>query len=317
MLTALNGRPGSHPTAGYNRRHPFMHSLSPGGRTPNVNPTFPLKFAANLSWLYPDRPFLDRFQAAAADGFQGVECLFPHEHPESEIRARLRDLGLELVLFNAAPGDWAAGERGLACLDGRESDFQSSVLAALALAQRLDCPRVHVMAGLCSGAATDQDRTRALAISEQRLAWAAEQARLAHRTILIEPINPRDMPGYLLNRQLDAHALVQRINSPHLQVQLDLYHCQIVEGDISTQLRQALPTGRVGHLQIAAVPDRGEPDAGELHYPHVFAELRALQWPGWIGCEYRPRQSGPGGTSAGLNWLRAATALAPEEKGPR
>ncbi len=268
-------------------------------------PTPPLKFAANLSWLYLDRPFLDRFQAAAADGFQGVECLFPHEHPASEIQARLRDLGLDLVLFNAAPGNWAGGERGLACLEGREGDFQSSVLAALDLAQHLDCPRVHVMAGLCAAAA---DRDRAWARYEQGLSWAAEQARLADRTILIEPINPRDMPGYLLQHQAHAHALVQRINSPHLQVQLDLYHCQIVDGDISTQLRQALPTGRVGHLQIAAVPDRGEPDAGELHYPHVFTELRALHWDGWIGCEYRPRQSGPGGTSAGLNWLRAATA---------
>ncbi|CAH0350978.1 2-oxo-tetronate isomerase [Aquabacterium sp. CECT 9606] len=271
-----------------------------------MNPTFPLKFAANLSWLYTDRPFLDRFQAAADDGFQGVECLFPHEHPKSEIRARLQDLGLALVLFNGAPGDWAGGERGLACIDAREADFQASVQAALALAQDLDCPRVHVMAGLCPGA--PQDRARALATYEQRLAWAAEQARLADRNILIEPINPRDMPGYLLNHQADAHALVQRINSPHLQVQLDLYHCQIVDGDITTQLRQALPTGRVGHLQIAGVPDRSEPDAGELHYPHVFAELRALQWPGWIGCEYRPRQNGPSGTSAGLNWLRAATA---------
>ena len=277
-----------------------------------MNPTFPLKFAANLSWLYLDRPFLERFQAAAADGFRGVECLFPHEHPPSEIQARLRDLDLELVLFNARPGDWAAGERGLACLDGREADFQASVRDALALAQDLNCPRVHVMAGLCSAF----DRAPALSRCEDRLAWAAEQARLAGLIIVIEPINPRDMPGYLLNRQSEAHTLVQRINSPHLQVQLDLYHCQIVEGDISTQLRQALPTGRVGHLQIAAVPDRGEPDAGELHYPHVFAELRALQWAGWIGCEYRPRQSGPGGTSAGLNWLRAATALT-EQEGPR
>lgn len=267
-----------------------------------MNPTPALKFAANLSWLYPEHPFLDRFQAAARDGFQGVECLFPHEHPASEIRARLDDLGLALVLFNAAPGDWTGGERGLASLDGREADFRASVLSALELAAQLDCPRVHLMAGLCA----PERRERALAVYEQRLAWAAEQAAAAGRIVMIEPINPRDMPGYLLNRQLDAHALVQRIGSPHLQVQLDLYHCQIVEGDVTMQLRQALPTGRVGHLQIAAVPDRGEPDAGELHYPHVFAELAALAWAGWIGCEYRPRRAGPGGTSSGLGWLRAA-----------
>jgi hydroxypyruvate isomerase len=269
-----------------------------------MNPTPALKFAANLSWLYQELPFLDRFQAAAQDGFEGVECLFPHEHPTSEIQARLRDLGLHMVLFNAAAGDWAAGERGLASLDGRGADFQHSVLAALDLAQRLACPRVHLMAGLCPDA---QQRPRALAVYEQRLAWAAAQAASAGCALMIEPINPRDMPGYLLNRQDEAHALVQRIGSPHLQVQLDLYHCQIVEGDVTVQLRQALPTGRVGHLQIAAVPDRGEPDAGELHYPHLFAELRALNWAGWIGCEYRPRQSGPGGTRAGLSWLRAAT----------
>jgi hydroxypyruvate isomerase len=287
-----------------------MHSPSPGVKASIVivNTTTALKFAANLSWLYLDRPFLDRFQAAADDGFAGVECLFPHEFPASEIQARLRDLGLSLVLFNAAPGDWAAGERGLASLDGREADFQASVHAALDLAQRLDCPRVHLMAGLLRPDATPAQRERALATYEQRLAWAASQAADAGRTVLIEPINPRDMPGYLLNRQLEAHTLVQRIGSPHLQVQLDLYHCQIVEGDVTMQLRQALPTGRVGHLQIAAVPDRGEPDAGELHYPHVFNELRALNWAGWIGCEYRPRQSGPGGTSAALAWLHAARA---------
>ena len=273
---------------------------------------FPLQFAANLSWLYLDRPFLDRFQAAADDGFRGVECLFPHEHAASEVQARLRDTGLQLVLFNAAPGDWANGERGLASLAGREADFQASIHAALDLAQRLACPRVHVMAGLSAPA----DRARALALLETRLAWAAAQAVQAGVTLMIEPINGRDMPGYLLNRQLEAHTLVQRIGSPNLQVQLDLYHCQVTEGDITTQLRQALPSGRVGHLQIAGVPDRGEPDAGELHYPHVFAELRALQWAGWIGCEYRPRQPGPGGTSAGLSWLHQVNAPQKENVQP-
>lgn len=261
-----------------------------------------LKFAANLSWLYTDLPFLDRFAAAAADGFQGVECLFPHEHPSAEIAARLRDLGLQLVLFNAEPGNWAAGERGLASLAGREADFQASITRALALADTLTCPRVHVMAGLCHEA----DRPQAWARYEANLRWAVDQARQAQCTLMIEPINGRDMPDYLLQRQADAHTLVERIGSPHLQVQMDLYHCQIVEGDLTTKLRQWLPSERVGHLQIAAVPDRGEPDQGELSYSHVFAELRALQWAGWIGCEYRPRQAGPGGTSAGLGWLREA-----------
>ncbi len=259
----------------------------------------PLKFAANLSWLYTDLPFLDRFEAAARDGFKGVECLFPHEHPQAEIAARLRDNGLELVLFNAAPGNWAQGERGLACLADREPEFQASILAALDLAGELSCPRIHVMAGLC----TAEQRDAAWARYTQRLQWAAHQAQSHGRTLMIEPINPRDMPGYLLTHQAHAHKLVQTIGSPHLQVQMDLYHCQIVEGDVTMSLRGYLPTGRVGHLQIAAVPDRGEPDQGELHYPWVFDELRRLNWQGWIGCEYRPRK----GTTDGLGWLHAAS----------
>lgn len=264
--------------------------------------TAPLQFAANLSWLYTDLPFLDRFEAAARDGFTGVEILFPHEHPTAEIRARLRATGLQLVLFNAEPGDWAGGERGLAGLAGRETDFQRSLTQALARAAELDCPRIHVMAGLCE----PDPAARAAAGSRyaERLAWAAEQARAHNRTLTIEPINPRDMPGYLLTHQAEAHALVRQIGSPHLQVQMDLYHCQIVEGDLSMRLRQWLPTGQVGHLQIAAVPDRGEPDDGELAWPWVFDELQRLNWTGWIGCEYRPRQ----GTSAGLTWLRALRA---------
>lgn len=263
-----------------------------------------LQFAANLSWLYTDLPFLDRFEAAAKDGFRGVECLFPHEFPMHEVRDRLRHNGLELVLFNAAPGNWAHGERGLACLPGREAEFRANLDAALQLANDLACPRVHVMAGLSAPDNHDADWAR----YQANLSWAADQARQAARQLTIEPINTRDMPGYLLSRQAQAHALVQAIGSSHLQVQLDLYHCQIMEGDITTQLRQALPTGRVGHLQIAAIPDRGEPNAGELHYAHVFAELAALNWAGWIGCEYKPRQAGPGGTSAGLGWWRALSA---------
>src|SRR5690606_3570585 len=186
---------------------------------------------------------------------------------------------------------------------------------ALELAQTLACPRVHVMAGLPSAAkqavgAPTPDTVRELARAwdtyEARLRWAAEQAQAAQVTLMIEPINPRDMPGYLLSHQHHAHALVQRIGSRHLKVQMDLYHAQIVEGDVTMQLRQWLPTGQVGHLQLAAVPDRGEPDSGELHYPWLFEQLRALGWSGWIGCEYRPRRDGPGGTSAGLSWLRAA-----------
>lgn len=291
------------------QRHISAMPHSAPATEPPGPPLSALRFAANLSWLYTDLPFLDRFEAAARDGFHGVECLFPHEHPRTEVAARLRDLGLDLVLFNAPPGDWATGERGLAGVPGREADFRASVRAALDLAEALDCPRVHVMAGLCGSEPTA--RARAWATYEANLRWAAEQARHAGRVLTIEPINPRDMPGYLLTRSSEALALLENIDSAHLELQLDLYHAQIVEGDLTMRLRQMLPTGRVGHLQIAAVPDRGEPDAGELNFPWVFDELRRLNWQGWIGCEYRPRATprpdAPGrATSAGLGWLQRA-----------
>lgn len=259
------------------------------------------RFAANLSMLYSEHAFLDRFAAAAQDGFEAVEFLFPYAHPAAELAARLRDLGLRQVLFNTPPGDWDAGERGLACLPGREAEFRRGVEQALDWAQRLDCPRLHLMAGI---APAGVERERLQATYEANLAWAAGQAAAAGRCFLIEPINPRDIPGFFLNRQDEAHRLVQAIASPHLKVQMDLYHCQIVEGDVAHKLRQYLPTGRVGHLQIAGVPQRHEPDLGELHYPYLFGVIDELtaagQWDGWIGCEYRPA----GQTRAGLGWIR-------------
>lgn len=255
------------------------------------------KFAANLSMLYNEQPFLDRFAAAAQDGFKAVEYLFPYEFEAQALRQRLQDHGLQQVLFNAPPGDWAAGERGLACLPGREAEFREGLLKAIDYAVTLDCPRIHVMAGLKPAGA---DLSPLQATYTANLAWAAEQAAKAHKNILIEPINTRDMPGFFLNYQAQAHEVVQAVGAANLQVQMDLYHCQIVEGDVTMRLRQWLPTGQVGHLQIAAVPDRGEPDDGELAWPWVFDELRRLNWDGWIGCEYRPRTT----TSVGLSWLR-------------
>jgi len=260
------------------------------------------KFAANLSMLYPEHEFLDRIAAAARDGFKGVEFLFPYEHPADELAARLGDAGLEQVLFNAPPGDWAAGERGLASLPGRGAEFRAGIAQALAYAEALACPRIHVMAGL---APAGVERARLQATYEANLVWAAEQAAAAGRRILIEPINQRDMPGYFLNRQDEAHRIVNALAEPALQVQMDLYHCQIVEGDLATKLRRYLPGGQVGHLQIAGVPDRHEPDQGELNYPWLFELIDQLGWQGWVGCEYRPRRGAvPGGTTAGLGWMR-------------
>jgi hydroxypyruvate isomerase len=256
------------------------------------------RFAANLSMMYTEHAFLDRFAAAAADGFAAVEYLFPYAFEPAALTQRLADHGLQQVLFNAPPGDWDAGERGITCLPGREAEFRRGfVEQALPYAQALRCPRVHVMAGLAPAGA---DRAGLRATYAANLAWAAAQAAPLAIDVLIEPINTRDIPGYLLNRQDDAHALVQQVGAPNLKVQMDLYHCQIVEGDLAVTLRRYLPGGRVGHLQIAGVPERHEPDIGELHHPTLLALIDELGYDGHVGCEYRPRA----GTSAGLGWFQ-------------
>ena len=268
------------------------------------------RFAANLSMLYNEDDFLDRFAAAAADGFSAVEFLFPYAYAAPELQARLQQQGLQQVLFNAPPGDWVAGERGLACLPGREAEFRSGLLRALDYAQALNCPRIHVMAGLCPA---HLDGAQLHATYTANLAWAAATAAGAGRDILIEPINTRDMPGFFLTRQEQAHQIVLDIGAPNLKVQMDLYHCQIMEGDVAMKLRQYLPSGRVGHLQLAGVPQRHEPDVGELNYAYLFDVIDELSqdggWNGWIGCEYRPaRGNRAGATSAGLDWFSRQAA---------
>jgi hydroxypyruvate isomerase len=202
------------------------------------------RFAANLSMLYPEFNFLERFEVAARDGFKAVEYLFPYDHPRETIAQRLAANGLRQVLFNGPPGDWNHGERGIACLPGREAEFRAGIYKALDYATALACPRIHVMAGVLPAQLALET---AHAIYLKNLAWAADEAARVGIDILIEPINTRDIPGYLLNRQIEAHAIVQDIGSPHLKVQMDLYHCQIVEGDVAVKLRDYLPSGRVGH----------------------------------------------------------------------
>jgi len=255
------------------------------------------RFAANLTMLYPEHDFLDRFAAAAGDGFTAVEYLFPYAYAKDELARRLADHGLRQVLFNGPPGQWEQGERGLACLPGREDEFKRGLETAFDYAAALHCPRVHVMAGL---APAGIERTKLRATYLANLAWAAEQAAAHGIDILIEPINTRDIPGFFLNRQDDAHAIVAEVGAANLKVQMDLYHCQIVEGDVAMKLRRYLPTGHVGHIQIAGVPERHEPDVGELNHDYLFAVIDELKFDGWIGCEYRPKA----GTSAGLGWLR-------------
>jgi hydroxypyruvate isomerase len=253
------------------------------------------RFAANLTMMYNEHAFLDRFGAAARDGFKAVEFLFPYDFPAADLKARLDEHQLTQALFNAPPGDWAAGERGIASLPGREDEFRRSVDAALGYARVLGNRKLHVMAGLI---APDEPRERHREIYLQNLAYAAKAAQADGITIVIEPINTRDIPGFFLNRQDDAQAICAEVGVPNLQVQFDCYHCQIVEGDLAVKLKRDMP--RIGHIQIAGVPERHEPDIGELNYPYLFELIDSLGYDGWIGCEYRPRA----GTSAGLGWLK-------------
>ncbi len=272
------------------------------------------RFAANLSLMYPDLPFLDRFEAAAQDGFKGVEYLFPYAFAPQVLADRLKACGLQQVLFNTPAGGqttegfnaaWNAGDRGTACVPGREAEFRAGMEQALAYAEALDCPRIHAMVGLRTYGVSPEAADVTLV---SNLQWAAAEAAKAGRDVLIEPINPRSVPGFHLNRQDHAHRIVQAVGAPNVKVQMDLFHCQIVEGDLSSKIAQYLPTGRVGHFQIAEVPHRHEPGTGEVNWPHIFQVIDKVSaecgWDGWIGCEYNPADASAGGTSHGLAWAR-------------
>lgn len=250
------------------------------------------RFAANLSMLFTELPLLARFEAAAQAGFIGVEMMFPYEAPAHALAAALTANRLEMVLFNAPPGDFTAGERGVAGLPGREAEFEQSLLQALAYAAQLDCSRIHVMAGL-----THQGARRRTWV--ENLRRGAHLAAAAGVTLLVEPINQRDMPGYLVSRTEEALALIALVDAPNLRLQLDLYHRQIMEGDLIAAIREYAEF--IAHVQIAQPPDRGEPDHGEIAFPEVLAALDDTGYQGWVGCEYHPRA----GTLAGLGWLKS------------
>lgn len=262
------------------------------------------RFAANLSMMYTEHSFLERFAAAANDGFAAVEFLFPYEFPADTISGLLKNHGLRQVLFNAPPGDWKAGERGISALPGREREFREGFQRALEYAAALDCPRVHCMAGL---AAAGADRARMRTTFLENLGWAADQAAPAGVDVLIEPIAQRNIPGFFINLQEEGHAVVAELARPNLKVQMDLFHCQVAEGDLATRMRKYLAApSRVGHLQIAGVPARHEPDTGEVRYEYLFDLIDQLGYEGWIGCEYAPAAA----TSAGLGWFRKLQPVA-------
>lgn len=252
------------------------------------------RFAANLSMMFNEVPFLDRFALAAKAGFKGVEFLFPYEHKAAEIAARLKDNGLQQVLFNAPPGDWAKGERGMACRPGREQEFRDSIMRALDYAGALGCPRLHVMAGMVPPGVAQGTLTCLYAIN---LAWAAEKAIAQGVKCCIEPINQRDMPGYALTGIANAIQVIEAVGPDRLGLQFDLYHTQITEGDLVPRARTVLPY--IAHMQVADTPGRNEPGTGEVNWPFVFAQLDDMGYRGWIGCEYRPA----GETLAGLSWF--------------
>ena len=254
------------------------------------------KLAANLTLMYTEHPFLERFERAARHGFRGVEFLFPYAHPPGEVERAVRDARVASVLFTLPPGDWAGGDRGLAGLPGRERDFRDALDEGLRYAVALGCPRLHAMHGIPEpGMAADD--CRRVFIANLRL--AARQAVRHGITVLVEALNPRDVPGYPLNRQRDAREVVLAVGEPNLRVQFDMYHCQIVEGDVAMTFRELAP--HVGHVQIAGVPDRHEPSSGELRYEYLLGVLDELGYDGRVGCEYRPVS----GTASGLAWARA------------
>jgi hydroxypyruvate isomerase len=251
------------------------------------------RFAANISTMFTDRPFAERIQAAAAAGFSAVECQFPYEVPAGELERRLAEAGVELILLNTPPGDFAAGERGLAGLPGREAEFSSGLERALAYAAALGCPQIHVMAGVRPAGAAKE---ACLETFKANLRAAAEACARAGRVALIEPINTRDIPGYLLNTPAEGAALIAEIGADSLWLQFDFYHAQIMAGDLAKSFERHLPV--IGHVQIAGVPERHEPDTGEVNYPYLFDLIDRLGYAGWVGCEYFPAA----GAEEGLSW---------------
>jgi hydroxypyruvate isomerase len=252
------------------------------------------RFAANLSMMFTDVPFLERFGRAAAAGFAAVEYLFPYEHPPEAIRAALDAAGLEQALFNLPPGDFGKGERGIAALPGREAEFRDGLDQALDYARVLGATKLHCMAGLIGG---KDDRAQFSSTYLANLALAANKAAAQGITVLIEPINNRSIPGYFLNYQRDGRRIIEQVGAANLKLQLDFFHCQIMEGDLAVHLRELI--GIVGHVQIAGVPERHEPDIGEINYPYLFDLLDEVGYAGWVGCEYTPK----GRTEDGLGWF--------------
>ena len=257
------------------------------------------KFAANLSMLFTELPFLDRFDAAASAGFKGVEFLFPYEYETDDLAARLKANGLTQVLFNLSAGNWAAGDRGIAIYPNLTREFRESVQRAVKYAKALGCKQLHCLAGTAPPGA-DHRQMRKTYI--ENLTFAARALADEGMTLLIEAINTRDVPNYFLDSTAKAADVIESVGAPNLRLQYDVYHMQIMEGDLTPTIDKYLPL--IGHVQIADTPGRHEPGTGEINFPFVFDHLDRIGYKGWIGCEYKPRSS----TSDSLQWWRKLKA---------
>ncbi|MBI2771190.1 MAG: hydroxypyruvate isomerase [Burkholderiales bacterium] len=257
-----------------------------------------LRFAANLTMMFNEVPFLDRFELAARAGFKAVEFLFPYAHPAAEIRQLLDANGLQLVLHNLPAGDWDAGERGIACHPERVEEFRAGVAKALVYAKALGVGQLNCLAGKVSPANASgalDPRVRQTLVANLR--HAAAQLGDAGLRLLIEPINTFDIPGFYLNRTEQAIALLDEVGAANAFVQYDIYHAQRMEGELAATMSKHL--ARIGHIQLADNPGRNEPGTGEINYPFLFAHLDRIGYEGWIGCEYKPAAD----TVAGLGWF--------------
>jgi hydroxypyruvate isomerase len=254
------------------------------------------KFSANLTFLFTDLPLLERLGAAAKAGFKGVEYMSPYEEAKGDLATRLRDNGLTQVLFNLPAGNWGAGERGVAIFPDRVDEFRRGVHQAIDYAGALGCGLVNCIVGLTP---KDADAKALRKTLVDNLAYAAAELAKANIKLLIEPINTRDIPGFYLTRTDQALALIDEVGSDNLYVQYDIYHMQIMEGDLARTMEANLP--RIAHIQLADNPGRNEPGTGEINYPFLFRHLDRIGYAGWIGCEYKPLTS----TVAGLGWLKA------------
>jgi hydroxypyruvate isomerase len=251
-------------------------------------------FSANLTMMYQEVDFLDRFGLAAADGFEYVEFLFPYTYPAQTIVDQLTKHGLKLQLFNLPPGDYQAGERGIAILPDRQKEFDDGLALAIEYAQAMDCPNLHLMAGIIpEGYSANELRAFYL----KRIEQAAIACETYNIDIVIEPINTITMPGYFLNYQAQAIQIIQELLLPNVKLMMDFFHAQLMEGNLENHLRQNLPY--IGHIQIAGVPSRHEPNIGEVNYQYLLPLLVSLGYEGTVGCEYRPLK----GTSEGLKWM--------------